>query len=1276
MSFAFKPFSKGNPCPVCDKADASCRYNPQEPDFILCHTYVDAHLGEKVNCYVCVKTSNGHTASFKPDNTEEWTEERKREWETKQEQRRQKAKQNEEQKRERALGSGDRHKFYSEILDELTLSPESLADLQRRGFTPEEIERSGFKSVKPRQKLSKRYPDNLPGIKENNLIAGDGYLQPIKDYQGQIVGMQVRLHNPEDGNKHRWLSSQENPVHTKEFGELPLAVFIPQRLQSFDIQIVEGTGAKPYLAAERRGMVTIGASGGNHTSSPETLKATITAAYGALQQIIQENGWTPVLPAPEQKNTKLRKSKESVEGVVKEADKEAIVTEPRPATVENSYLLTQLRQSLDLEKLESIKVKSVSVNIVPDAGFALNPSVIKSLLKTPNWLQENFKHIPICFSEWNQIHKSQGDIDELKDLSIVRTLKAGSFFKKYREVIDSEKGFANKSFQDWAVKRVKLTADIVQNEKWLSIPKLIYKECDILLIRKALGGGKTQALIEFLKAVGVDSPHIVSLLVGYRNTLLRNTINRAEKLGLNSMHIKDAIETVGKDVVNFSADDSIKLWGGCADSFFKFNAVINHNPEYFLIHDEICSVLGHLKGGGTLKGRQQEAIEWITNTIQNSKFALMMDANLSDKDVDFIRQLFPNKRIKVLDSVSPINSRKFYFLETEYTKDDYSRNPRYLPTQLVDVAKKHQRVLWLSDSQRSCEVVDEIFTESGHKHFRLDGKTSHDKTAESFQSDPVEFIKTEKLDSVSISPSGESGLSIDLYDYFDCVCFDIRGTVPVNTLTQLSARLRDTKVPIYVACPEFVNITSDPCPYAMRQVEEVLNKRIDKLLAQAMSADGELVDSQFVADMFDEMKAKFAKNPWFIESLKDAKDLKYEHSNLKLTLKTALAQAGHRVIDFVKGVDEDVYEEVQETKEKVKRREAEKTFNSEDITWEQAQELSLKDVDYETKCKISKARLKHNLPGIENTPSWNAELIYTILIDEPQILEKRWRLKQLENEELFKAVFKTEKKYGFEFGFTAPEMWKSSSTKIETLKMLGVAKIIEAGQFSSQDDWIQEIVNTYYSENSGYFELVGISKAKQVLNDDGSVKNLKHVKLMVDRFLDYFGLEATKSKTTNGDRSYAVKTPKIFDSYLNDIDDCLARRAATVKAEAETISLKAIADKAEEREREQREQEVKQRTHSQSGLGCNVPSSLYKTNENTAPYTSTDNIPGIKEEAWKQPETIAEVVEMLDFCEDAETLALIRRGSIPPEVFKVAARSLPHEKREQIRQWVTMQNAA
>ena len=83
MNFTPKPFGKNNPCLVCDRQDGSCRYNPLEPDFIFCHTYADARLKEVINDYICVKESNGHTASFKP-HTDNLSEEAKREWQTKQ----------------------------------------------------------------------------------------------------------------------------------------------------------------------------------------------------------------------------------------------------------------------------------------------------------------------------------------------------------------------------------------------------------------------------------------------------------------------------------------------------------------------------------------------------------------------------------------------------------------------------------------------------------------------------------------------------------------------------------------------------------------------------------------------------------------------------------------------------------------------------------------------------------------------------------------------------------------------------------------------------------------------------------------------------------------------------------------------------------------------------------------------------------------------------------------------------------------------------------------
>ena len=857
-----KQTSSRNPCPVCEGVSGACRI--LQDHTVFCHGLVEAKKGEKANGYVCVKVANGHTATFKPDNTAEWTLERRREWEEQKASRQQRAKEEEHQRQQRALPSEKRHEFYLEILDQLTLDPATIADLRRRGFTQEEIKSSGFKSVKKWQKLDKEYDTRLPGIGRDGrelVVGAEGYLCPLRDFEGRIVAIQERLHNPQDENRYRWLSTPDNAtLQLYPEGENPLAVFHPPSGKPEGIAIVEGTGTKPFFVSQRMNLLVIGASGAQWLSSQKLLEKYILAA-------IDQYGELPI-------------------------------------------------------------------KIIPDAGWALNWQIKQNLANTIDWLKSKFGQSIVSVLDWNQLHKSQGDIDELEDLSIVRSLKSESFLRKYKEVF-GDKGFTPKRYQNWAENRVKLTADIIQNEKWLSIPKGIEKECDILLIRKSLGGGKTQGLIEFLKPM-----NIVSLLVGYRNSLLNNTIFRANEVGLSAQHIKEAVDVLDNEYVNFAADDSIKLWGGCADSFFKFNAVINYNPNYYFIHDEICSVLAHLKGGGTLKGRQQQAIEWDTNSIKNSQFAIMMDANLSDREVELIRSLFPEKRIKVLDSLYPTTPRKFIFLETETSLKDYTTLPKFLPSQLIEIAKAANKVLWISDSQRSCEVADEILTKHGQKHFRLDGKTSHDELAKHLQNNPSQFILTEKLDSLSLSPSGESGLSIDLYGYFDAVCFDIRGTVGVNTLTQLSARLRDTNVPIYVACPESVNMTVDPCPYAMKNVGEVLNQRIEILLIQAMSADKELVDSQFVVDMFAEMGQKFASDPWFIESLKDSKELKYEHGNLKLTLKTALAQAGNRVIDYVDKADEEQYNEVQDAKESVKRREAEKIFSAPDIDLRKSSRVS------------------------------------------------------------------------------------------------------------------------------------------------------------------------------------------------------------------------------------------------------------------------------------------------------------------------------------------------
>ena len=913
MSFSSRliPTSRQNPCPVCDSTSGACRILAD--DTIFCHSFADAIVGGHANGYVCVKPANGHTATFKPDNSAEWTENRRLEWVEKKRSRQKLETELEQQIKLRALSAQKRHELYSDILDQLSLSPATIRDLEQRGFSKAEIEGSPFRSAQKWQQLEKQYDFQLPGIGlgGNTLkVPGNGCLCPVTNVFGEVVGIQLRLDAPIDGNRYLWLSSTSVSVKTKEFNELPLAVYIPSQLKSLNIQLVEGVGFKPYLAAERLGVITIGASGGNHTSSPETLKTTINAIHSALCQLALENDLD--LIKSNQQGVKLNKSKELLSSNEKQSRLLEIQTSQvwESPSSQNDYLVSRLRNSSAItENLKNLTSISSNFIISPDAGFALNPCVIKTLLKTTDWLQENFPDTSIFVNDWNQIHQSQGDIDELKDLSIIRRLKLDSFLKKYQEVFDLDKGFANKRFQEWATIRTKLTADIIQHEEWLSIPK------------------------------GIEN------------------------------------------------------------------------------------------------------------------------------------------------------------------------------------------------------------------------------------------------------------------------------------------------VPIYVACPEFVNMTQDLCPYPMKRVQEVMNQRLDMLLLKAVDAERSLVDSQYVIDLFAEMGQQFSRDPWFTESLKDAKELKYEHSNLKLTLKTALVQAGHQVVDSLEVACQQSHDELQQNKEKVKRREAQKIFDSSDISWSAAQELANKDVDYDTKCKIRKSWLKHQLPGIEKTDSWTVDFIYTVLLDKTQFLDQRWRLKQLQDQQLFNASLKSQLESNFEFGFSPVEAWKSRHTKIEALKLLGVGKLIESGIFSSQDVLTQSMIDQYY-HTPEWFDLIGISKANRAFSQDGSPRNRHYVKTMADRFLGFFGLECGQANRSSTNRSYTITAPKALKDYLSDIDQCLHTRALAVVEEVQKLSLQEVADKAEQRQMQQREKhqnELNQRilesqlTHHHSDLSDMFPFSIYINQGKHVTIHCTDNIPTTEMSPWSQP---------------------------------------------------------
>jgi sugar-specific transcriptional regulator TrmB len=246
--------------------------------------YSDSRKGEVHNGFKCIgHTRDGLWGQFRLDNSQEWSEQQRQDWQRENQRRKQQQASENEQRRKRSLAATERHEEYARLLSELTLHPDDRADLVRRGFTHEQIELSGFKSIGRYQQLQSQYSELLPGISRGNrlIIADEGYLCPIRNVDGLVTACQVRLRTlpTAETSRYRWLSGGGQTLHLypegcKDEGELPLPVFRPQGKPE-GIALAEGTGAKPFLVSQRLNLLTIGAAGGQWASSLELFRSTL-----------------------------------------------------------------------------------------------------------------------------------------------------------------------------------------------------------------------------------------------------------------------------------------------------------------------------------------------------------------------------------------------------------------------------------------------------------------------------------------------------------------------------------------------------------------------------------------------------------------------------------------------------------------------------------------------------------------------------------------------------------------------------------------------------------------------------------------------------------------------------------------------------------------------------------------------------------------------------------------------------------------------------------------
>ena len=132
-----------------------------------------------------------------------------------------------------------RHRTYSMFLSMLVLADTHRQNLLGRGFTERQIEENGYKStpVFGFKKLTRKLLEagctvkGVPGFYQDEDGAwtihfsnrSSGFLVPVRNMDGLMVGAQIRLDHPYDGRKYIWLSSTNFHMGTSSGSPVHLA---------------------------------------------------------------------------------------------------------------------------------------------------------------------------------------------------------------------------------------------------------------------------------------------------------------------------------------------------------------------------------------------------------------------------------------------------------------------------------------------------------------------------------------------------------------------------------------------------------------------------------------------------------------------------------------------------------------------------------------------------------------------------------------------------------------------------------------------------------------------------------------------------------------------------------------------------------------------------------------------------------------------------------------------------------------------------------------------
>ncbi|MDY6803523.1 MAG: plasmid replication protein, CyRepA1 family [Cyanobacteriota bacterium] len=554
------------------------------------------------------------------------------------------------------------------------------------------------------------------------------------------------------------------------------------------------------------------------------------------------------------------------------------------------------------------------------------------------------------------------------------------------------------------------------NQQYLSaiLPKS--NEREIIAIKSTMGTGKT----ETVKRIRDTLKQYGGLILGSRNSLL---IQSAERIGAYHLH---------QDEAYILTSDRYSWIANCVDSLHRWE---NDNfDDRILILDEWASTIKHLLVGSTIFKRRSLIVNKLVEAVRRAKYIIVLDGNLKNSDFDYLQKLSGIEKYRKILNEYAGNKREIDFcLGSVDSKGEHLNDYKSLTEWIF---RNPNPIAIISDSQKQCEAIHRKAIDKGleDRHIiRIDSKTVTEDFAKEFLKDPVKYIKNNCIKIVILSPSAESGVDINLKDYFTDLYF-FRFHIDTETALQMLNRFRDPKIKWHIWSKTYLSLEGEgfSSPFERKVYQEIL-EFVDRDLKL-------LNDKEAIAKLKAIIKDNTDKT--HLEAIVKINSLlNYDRANLRDTLLQELEKQGHSI---KKGWIEKEESNLKEYRQQILKETAEIIHNAEDIDVKEAEEINNSwTANWKDKCKAEKSLLINKiLPGIINSPIWKPELIEKIksdrhilrrlnlryLYQQPdmarEMQEKKWsRLLEAENHNFF------------------PSDWRSPLLVIQTLKKIGLDKI-------------------------------------------------------------------------------------------------------------------------------------------------------------------------------------------------------------------------------------------